>query len=107
MNAKVAREIFAGRSNVAWKDGEPGDAFLTFSDDGFGTWAIWKYLDGELLRVAHSLGYSGSVVSMILTGDRLNPPHTGKTDDNDLPYAMRRSSDSLFENVEWFYLGQL
>lgn len=109
---EVAREIFAGRSGVRWEEGEPGDAFLTIGDrEDTSRWAIWKYLDGEMLAEARECGYTvekyPNVVSMILTGDALNPPHTAKTDDEDLPYAMGDPRRAGLTNREWFYLGKL
>lgn len=91
-----------------WHEAEPGDAFLCWEAD---RWAIWKFLDGSQLALARKLGYTEEkyprVVSMILTGDDLNPPATGKTDDNDPPYAMESPDHPMLQGVNWTYLGKL
>lgn len=95
-----------------FSEGEPGDAFLCMGDQDEPTlWAIWKYLEGEQLALARELGYDETryprVVSMILTGDHLNPAYTGKTDENDPPYAMQSPDNPIFKDVQWTYLGRL
>lgn len=88
-------------------DGEPGDAFLCWGDKyNPSRWVIWKHLEGEQLRIANELGYTGQVVSAVLLGDS-EVPVQALAEPDDQPKYMQRADDPMFADTEWTYLGKI
>ena len=71
---------------AAIKNGQPGDYFLAAGQEG--STYVWKILDGQDLADANECGYHGRVAAIVAVWDGLNPPHSPKADENDLPYGM-------------------